>query len=106
MVFLPTEREAQLEREQLFERIVIEEGHRVLAFIPRGLTLTLEGEANDYVGKGLSGGKLIVFPPPGSTFVAAENVMIGNLVFYGATSREAIEFGFSRQGAKKNLRNA
>jgi len=59
------------------------------AFIPRGLTLTLEGDANDYVGKGLSGGKIIVFPPAGSTFVAAENVVIGNVAFYGATSGEA-----------------
>jgi glutamate synthase (ferredoxin) len=58
------------------------------AFIPRGLTLTLEGDANDYVGKGLSGGRIIVFPPAGSTFVAAENVVIGNVAFYGATSGE------------------
>ena len=59
------------------------------AFIPRGLTLILEGDANDYVGKGLSGGKIVVFPPANSTFVAAENVVIGNVAFYGATSGEA-----------------
>ena len=59
------------------------------AFIPRGLTLTLEGDANDYVGKGLSGGRIVVFPPAGSTFVSAENVVIGNVAFYGATSGEA-----------------
>jgi glutamate synthase (ferredoxin) len=59
------------------------------AFIPRGLTMTLEGDANDYVGKGLSGGKIVVFPPASSTFVSTENVVIGNVAFYGATSGEA-----------------
>jgi glutamate synthase domain-containing protein 2/glutamate synthase domain-containing protein 1/glutamate synthase domain-containing protein 3 len=58
------------------------------AFIPRGLTLTLAGDANDYAGKGLSGGRIVVFPPAGSTFVSAENVVIGNVAFYGATSGE------------------
>src|SRR5262249_49780905 len=46
------------------------------AFVPRGVTLTLEGDANDYLGKGLSGGKIIVYPPAGSTFIASENVII------------------------------
>jgi glutamate synthase domain-containing protein 3 len=59
------------------------------AFVPNGMTLTLEGDANDYVGKGLSGGKIIVYPPAGSTFVPEENVIIGNVAFYGATSGEA-----------------
>jgi glutamate synthase (ferredoxin) len=59
------------------------------AFVPRGITLTLEGDANDYVGKGLSGGRIIVYPPEGSTFKAMENVIIGNVAFYGATSGEA-----------------
>lgn len=59
------------------------------AFVPRGMTLTLEGDANDYVGKGLSGGKIIVYPPAGSTFVPEENVIIGNVAFYGATAGEA-----------------
>jgi len=59
------------------------------AFIPRGMTLILEGDANDYVGKGLSGGKIIVYPPAGSTFVAEENIIIGNVALYGATSGEA-----------------
>jgi glutamate synthase (ferredoxin) len=59
------------------------------AFIPRGMTLTLEGDANDYCGKGLSGGKIIVYPPKGSTFKAMDNVIIGNVAFYGATSGEA-----------------
>jgi glutamate synthase domain-containing protein 2/glutamate synthase domain-containing protein 1/glutamate synthase domain-containing protein 3 len=59
------------------------------AFLPRGMTLTLEGDANDYVGKGLSGGKIIVYPPRASTFVAEDNVIIGNVALYGATSGEA-----------------
>ena len=59
------------------------------AFIPRGLTLLLEGDANDYVGKGLSGGKIVVVPPAGSTFVPEDNIIIGNVAFYGATSGEA-----------------
>ncbi len=59
------------------------------AFVPSGMTLILEGDANDYVGKGLSGGKLIVFPPKASTFVPEENILIGNVVLYGATGGEA-----------------
>jgi glutamate synthase (ferredoxin) len=59
------------------------------AFIPRGLSLLLEGDANDYIGKGLSGGKIVVVPPAGSTFVPEENIIIGNVAFYGATSGEA-----------------
>ena len=59
------------------------------AFLAKGVTLMLEGDANDYIGKGLSGGKLIVFPPKGSTFVPEENIVVGNVVLYGATSGEA-----------------
>src|SRR6202012_4799356 len=58
------------------------------AFVPRGMTLELEGDANDYFGKGLSGGKLIVYPPRGSTFVPEENIIIGNVALYGATAGE------------------
>ena len=58
------------------------------AFVPKGVTLELEGDANDYVGKGLSGGKIIVYPPKGSTFVAEDNIIIGNVALYGATSGE------------------
>ncbi len=57
------------------------------AFVPRGVTLTLEGDANDYVGKGLSGGKIIVFPPEGSTFDPSENVISWQRGVYGATKR-------------------
>ncbi|HEY9815362.1 MAG TPA: glutamate synthase-related protein, partial [Candidatus Obscuribacterales bacterium] len=59
------------------------------AFVPRGVTLELEGDANDYVGKGLSGGKIILYPPKTSTFVAEENIIAGNVALYGATSGEA-----------------
>jgi glutamate synthase domain-containing protein 2/glutamate synthase domain-containing protein 3 len=59
------------------------------AFLPHGVTLILEGDANDYIGKGLSGGKLIVYPPRESTFRREENILIGNTVLYGATGGEA-----------------
>mgnify|MGYP005833599965 CR=1 FL=1 len=59
------------------------------AFVPKGITLKLEGDANDYVGKGLSGGKIAVYPPKESTFIPEENIIIGNVAFYGATSGEA-----------------
>ncbi|HEX7043233.1 MAG TPA: glutamate synthase large subunit [Burkholderiales bacterium] len=59
------------------------------AFLPKGITLTLEGDANDYVGKGLSGGKLVIYPPRQATFVPEENILIGNVALYGATSGEA-----------------
>jgi glutamate synthase (NADPH/NADH) large chain len=59
------------------------------AFLARGITLELEGDSNDYVGKGLSGGRLIVYPPKQSSFVAEENVLIGNVALYGATGGRA-----------------
>lgn len=59
------------------------------AFIPKGLTLNLEGDSNDYFGKGLSGGHLAVYPPKASKFAADENIIIGNVALYGATSGEA-----------------
>ncbi|MGN0355687.1 MAG: glutamate synthase large subunit [Muricoprocola sp.] len=59
------------------------------AFIPKGLTLELVGDSNDYFGKGLSGGKLIVYPPKGITYKADENIIIGNVALYGATSGKA-----------------
>jgi glutamate synthase (ferredoxin) len=63
------------------------------AFVPPGITLTLEGDANDYIGKGLSGGKIIVYPPSKSTFNPETNIIIGNVAFYGATSGEAYIYG-------------
>ena len=72
--------------------------------MPRGITLTLEGDANDYVGKGLSGGKIIIYPPEGSTFRAMDNVIIGNVAFYGATSGEAYIRGMA--GERFCVRNS
>jgi glutamate synthase (ferredoxin) len=74
------------------------------AFVPRGVTFTLEGDANDYWGKGLSGGTLIVFPPRRSTFVAEENIIIGNVALYGATSGEAFVRGVA--GERFCVRNS
>ncbi len=74
------------------------------AFMPKGLTFMLEGDANDYVGKGLSGGKIIVYPPENSTFVPEENIIIGNVGFYGATSGEAYIRGMA--GERFCVRNS
>jgi glutamate synthase (NADPH) large chain len=74
------------------------------AFLAKGITMTLEGEANDYVGKGLSGGRVIVYPPKKSGFVAEENILIGNVVLYGATSGEAFFHGMA--GERFAVRNS
>jgi len=74
------------------------------AFIPRGLTLELEGDANDYLGKGLSGGKIIVHPPVESVFPSEDNIIIGNVAFYGATSGEAYINGIA--GERFCVRNS
>jgi glutamate synthase (ferredoxin) len=74
------------------------------AFIPNGMTLELEGDGNDYFGKGLSGGKLICYPSEGSTFRAEENVIIGNVALYGATSGEAYIRGVA--GERFGVRNS
>ena len=74
------------------------------AFVPKGVTLTLEGDANDYIGKGLSGGKIIVYPPRHSNFVAEENTLVGNVVLYGATQGEAYFRGLA--GERFCVRNS
>ncbi|MGE3488710.1 MAG: glutamate synthase large subunit [Vicinamibacterales bacterium] len=74
------------------------------AFLPRGITLTLAGEANDFVGKGLSGGRLVVRPPRNAAFAAEENVIIGNVALYGATSGEAFVRGVA--GERFAVRNS
>ncbi|MEI6306394.1 MAG: glutamate synthase-related protein, partial [Deltaproteobacteria bacterium] len=74
------------------------------AFIPQGMTLELEGDANDYVGKGLSGGRIIVYQSKGSSFVPEENIIIGNVGFYGATSGEAFIRGMA--GERFCVRNS
>jgi glutamate synthase (NADPH) large chain len=74
------------------------------AFLMRGITLRLEGDANDYVGKGLSGGRLAVFPPSNSTFTPEEATIVGNVVLYGATSGEAYFNG--KAGERFAVRNS
>ena len=74
------------------------------AFLANGVTLELEGDTNDYIGKGLSGGKLIVYPPRASTFLPEENILIGNVALYGATSGEAYFNG--KAGERFAVRNS
>jgi glutamate synthase (ferredoxin) len=74
------------------------------AFVPRGVTMTIEGDSNDYWGKGLSGGKLAIYPPRQATFAAEENVIIGNVSLYGATSGEAYVRGIA--GERFAVRNS
>jgi glutamate synthase (ferredoxin) len=74
------------------------------AFVPKGVTLELEGDANDYLGKGLSGGKIIVYPPAQATFVPEENIIIGNVALYGATSGEVYISGVA--GERFCVRNS
>ncbi|OGQ52441.1 MAG: glutamate synthase subunit alpha, partial [Deltaproteobacteria bacterium RIFCSPLOWO2_02_FULL_57_26] len=74
------------------------------AFVPPGMTLELEGDANDYFGKGLSGGKVVLYPPEGSTFAPEENIIAGNVAFYGATNGEAYIRGMA--GERFCVRNS
>jgi len=74
------------------------------AFVPHGVTLELEGDANDYLGKGLSGGRLIAYPPKTSSFLPEESILVGNVVLYGATSGEAFLNGIA--GERFGVRNS
>jgi len=74
------------------------------AFLPSGITLWLEGDSNDYIAKGLSGGKVIVYPPEGSTFVPEENILIGNVALYGATGGSLFARGVA--GERFAVRNS
>jgi glutamate synthase (NADPH/NADH) large chain len=74
------------------------------AFLAKGVTLTLEGDANDYVGKGLSGGRIVAYPPKGSRFSPEQSVIVGNVVLYGATSGEAFFNGMA--GERFAVRNS
>ncbi len=74
------------------------------AFLAAGVTMTLEGDANDYVGKGLSGGRIVIYAPKTSTFVPEENIIVGNVVLYGATSGEAFFNGMA--GERFAVRNS
>jgi glutamate synthase (ferredoxin) len=79
-------------------------GQSFAAFAPPGLTLELEGDANDYFAKGLSGGRVILYPPEGSTFAPEENIIVGNVALYGATSGEAYIRGMA--GERFCVRNS
>ncbi|MCX6858521.1 MAG: glutamate synthase-related protein, partial [Verrucomicrobia bacterium] len=74
------------------------------AFVPKGVTLELEGDGNDYIGKGLSGGRIVIYPPAGSTFAAEENIIAGNTALYGATSGELFLRGMA--GERFAVRNS
>ena len=74
------------------------------AFLTKGITFELEGEANDYFGKGLSGGKLVVYPNRNADFVAEDNIIIGNVAFYGATSGQSFIKG--KAGERFCVRNS
>ena len=76
------------------------EGHAGQSFgawITKGMTLNLEGDANDFVGKGLSGGKIVIYPPKNSSFVPEENILLGNVALYGATDGEAYFRGIAAE---------
>ena len=79
-------------------------GQSFAAFVPGGVTMKLFGDANDYLGKGLSGGRVIVRPPAKATFVAEENIIVGNVAFYGATGGEAFIRGVA--GERFCVRNS
>ena len=79
-------------------------GQSLGAFLPKGVTITVEGDANDYVGKGLSGGRIIIYPDAKSTFAAEENIIIGNVALYGATSGEVFIRGMA--GERFAVRNS
>ena len=79
-------------------------GQSFAAFVPAGVTMTLEGDANDFVGKGLSGARLIVYPPRAAQFAAEDNIIIGNVALYGATSGEAYIRGVA--GERFAVRNS
>jgi glutamate synthase (ferredoxin) len=79
-------------------------GQSFAAFVPSGMTLRIEGDANDYVAKGLSGGRVIVYPPKASTFVAEDNIIVGNVALYGATAGEVYICGMA--GERFAVRNS
>ncbi|EFP88939.2 glutamate synthase [NADPH] [Puccinia graminis f. sp. tritici CRL 75-36-700-3] len=89
--------EQGLERDIIHVDLRGSAGQSLGAFLAPGITLELEGDANDYVGKGLSGGRLIVYPPRSSPFKAEENVIVGNVCLYGATSGEAFFRGIAAE---------
>ncbi len=95
---------ASLPDDTIHARFYGSAGQSFGAFLTKGVTFVLEGDANDYLGKGLSGGKIIVVPPAKSTFVPEENIIIGNTVLYGATSGELYVRGVT--GERFAVRNS
>jgi glutamate synthase (NADPH/NADH) large chain len=89
--------EAALPEDTIHVKFEGSAGQSFGAFSVQGLTLELEGDANDYVGKGLSGGRVIVYPPKNATFKAEENILVGNVCLYGATSGEAFLRGVAAE---------
>jgi glutamate synthase (ferredoxin) len=79
-------------------------GQSLGAFMPHGMTIELEGDTNDYLGKGLSGGRIVVYPPKGSSFKAEENIICGNVALYGATRGEVFLRGMA--GERFGVRNS
>jgi glutamate synthase (ferredoxin) len=79
-------------------------GNSFAAFVPKGMTLRLEGDANDYLGKGLCGGKIMVYPPKDATFVPEENTIVGNVLLYGATAGDVYIRG--KAGERFGVRNS
>jgi glutamate synthase (NADPH/NADH) large chain len=90
--------QAGLPADTIHIRLVGSAGQSLGAFLAHGVTLELEGDANDYVGKGLSGGRIVVYPPRASTFAPEENIIVGNVCLYGATSGEVF---FSGRAAER-----
>ena len=95
---------AGLPDETIHFRFAGSAGQSFGAFVPKGVTLELEGESNDYLGKGLSGGRLIAYPPKASSFLPEESILVGNVVLYGATTGEAYLSGVA--GERFAVRNS
>ena len=95
---------AGLPEDTIYLKFTGSAGQSFAAFTPHGMTFVLEGDANDYVGKGLSGSKVIVYPPKGSPLKAEDNILIGNVAFYGATAGEAYINGIA--GERFCVRNS
>jgi glutamate synthase (ferredoxin) len=95
---------AGLPEDTIYLKFTGSAGQSLGAFCPPGMTFEVEGDANDYVGKGLSGAKIIIYPPKGSLFKAEENILIGNVAFYGATTGSAYINGIA--GERFCVRNS
>ena len=96
--------EPNLEEDTFVVKCNVAGGQSFGAFIPKGLTLELIGDSNDYFGKGLSGGKLVVYAPAGVKYKKDENIIIGNVALYGATSGKAFISGVA--GERFCVRNS